>query len=91
MHEMALMVERLESGRQKLLMEVIVSLYCYIQLLITIALLHFLSLFLFLQIDSQSSEIESLFEENSTLSSSYQDALQVARQWENQVCATAMK
>lgn len=57
LHDMALMVERLESGRQKLLME----------------------------IDSQSSEIESLFEENSSLSSSYQDALGVARQWENQV------
>lgn len=57
LHDMALMIERLESGRQKLLME----------------------------IDSQSLEIERLFEENSNLSSSYQDALGLAGQWENQV------
>ena len=37
------------------------------------------------QIDSQSSEIEKLFEENSNLSSSYQEARGIAMQWENQV------
>ncbi|KAK8944964.1 hypothetical protein KSP39_PZI007586 [Platanthera zijinensis] len=57
LHDMAVMIERLESSRQKLLME----------------------------IDSQSSEIERLFEENSNLSSSHQDALELALQWENQV------
>ncbi|CAL4938695.1 unnamed protein product [Urochloa decumbens] len=57
LHDMALMVERLEGSRQKLLME----------------------------IDSQSSEIEKLFEENSALSSSYQEAIAVTVQWENQV------
>ncbi|CAM0872457.1 unnamed protein product [Alopecurus aequalis] len=57
LHDMALMVERLEGSRQKLLME----------------------------IDSQSSEIENLFEENSALSTSYQEAVSVTMQWENQV------
>ncbi|XP_020571098.1 vimentin isoform X2 [Phalaenopsis equestris] len=57
LHDMALMVERLESSRQKLLTE----------------------------IDSQSSEIERLFEENFNLSASHQDALGLAVQWENQV------
>ncbi|XP_068643964.1 uncharacterized protein [Aristolochia californica] len=57
LHDMAVMVERLESSRQKLLLE----------------------------IDSQSSEIERLFEENSNLSASYQDAMGVVVQWENQV------
>ncbi|XP_008792177.2 plectin [Phoenix dactylifera] len=57
LHDMAIMVERLENSRQKLLME----------------------------IDSQSSELERLFEENSNLSAAYQDALGVAGQWENQV------
>ncbi|XP_062210715.1 uncharacterized protein LOC133912141 [Phragmites australis] len=57
LHDMALMVERLEGSRQKLLME----------------------------IDSQSSEIEKLFEENSALSTSYQEAMDVTMQWENQV------
>ena len=38
------------------------------------------------QIDSQSSEIEKLFEENSALSASYQEAIDVTVQWENQVC-----
>ncbi|CAN6301426.1 unnamed protein product [Urochloa humidicola] len=57
LHDMALMVERLEGSRQKLLME----------------------------IDSQSSEIEKLFEENSSLSTSYQEAIAVTVQWENQV------
>ncbi|KAL9238738.1 hypothetical protein vseg_013122 [Gypsophila vaccaria] len=57
LHEMALMVERLESGRQKLLLE----------------------------IDSQSSEIEKLFEENSSLTSAYQEAVGMASHWENQV------
>uniref|UniRef100_A0A6V7QT11 Uncharacterized protein n=1 Tax=Ananas comosus var. bracteatus TaxID=296719 RepID=A0A6V7QT11_ANACO len=54
LHDMAVMVERLEGSRQKLLME----------------------------IDSQSSEIERLFEENSSLSTSCQDAMAVAIQWE---------
>ncbi|KAL7247386.1 hypothetical protein ACSBR2_002323 [Camellia fascicularis] len=57
LHDMAVVVERLESSRQKLLME----------------------------IDSQSSEIERLFEENSNLSSAYQDATGVVVHWENQV------
>ncbi|GMY11004.1 calponin homology domain-containing protein DDB_G0272472 [Fagus crenata] len=57
LHDMAVVVERLESSRQKLLME----------------------------IDSQSSEIERLFEENSNLSSSYQEAMGIAVRWENQV------
>lgn len=57
LHDMAAAVERLESSRQKLLME----------------------------IDNQSSEIERLFEENSNLSSSYQEAMTTAKQWENQV------
>ncbi|MED6119046.1 hypothetical protein PIB30_008266 [Stylosanthes scabra] len=57
LHDMALAVERLESSRQKLLME----------------------------IDSQSTEIERLFEENSNLSNSYQEAVGAAARWENQV------
>ncbi|KAF5470502.1 hypothetical protein F2P56_011009 [Juglans regia] len=57
LHDMAVVVERLESSRQKLLVE----------------------------IDSQSSEIERLFEENSNLSSSYQEAMGIAVRWENQV------
>ncbi|KAK9279501.1 hypothetical protein L1049_013180 [Liquidambar formosana] len=57
LHDMAVVVERLESSRQKLLME----------------------------IDSQSSEIEKLFEENSNLSSSYQEAMGMAVHWESQV------
>ncbi|ONL96432.1 myosin heavy chain-related [Zea mays] len=39
----------------------------------------------FSMIDSQSSEIEKLFEENSALSASYQEAIDVTVQWENQV------
>ncbi|KAK2997744.1 hypothetical protein RJ639_025389, partial [Escallonia herrerae] len=57
LHDMAVAVERLESSRQKLLME----------------------------IDSQSSDIERLFEENSNLTSAYQEAMGVAVHWENQV------
>ncbi|KOM44320.1 hypothetical protein LR48_Vigan05g192500 [Vigna angularis] len=57
LHDMALAIERLESSRQKLLME----------------------------IDSQSTEIERLFEENSNLSNSYQEAIQASMRWENQV------
>ncbi|XP_057953103.1 uncharacterized protein LOC131147615 [Malania oleifera] len=57
LHDTAVAAERLESSRQKLLMEV----------------------------DSQSSEIEKLFEENSNLSSSYQEAIGVVKHWENQV------
>ncbi|KAJ6715973.1 hypothetical protein OIU74_008666 [Salix koriyanagi] len=57
LHDMAIAVERLESSRQKLLME----------------------------IDSQSLEIEKLFEENSSLSSSCQEATSIAKQWENQL------
>uniref|UniRef100_A0A453IF19 Uncharacterized protein n=2 Tax=Aegilops tauschii subsp. strangulata TaxID=200361 RepID=A0A453IF19_AEGTS len=60
LHDMALMVERLEGSRQKLLME----------------------------IDSQSLEIENLFEENSVLSTSYQEAMSVTMEWENQVCCS---
>ncbi|KAM0953371.1 hypothetical protein DsansV1_C02g0023381 [Dioscorea sansibarensis] len=40
---------------------------------------------LLMEIDSQSSEIERLFEENSNMATSYQDAMSVAMQWENQV------
>nr|XP_043609380.1 paramyosin [Erigeron canadensis] len=57
LHDMAVVVERLESSRQKLLLE----------------------------IDSQSSELERLFEENSTLSSAYQEATGMLAHWENQV------
>ncbi|KAM7259909.1 hypothetical protein ACFE04_015650 [Oxalis oulophora] len=57
LHDMAVVIEKLESSRQKLLME----------------------------IDSQSSEIEGLFEENSGLSSSYQEAMSIANHWESQV------
>ncbi|XP_022148340.1 tropomyosin [Momordica charantia] len=57
LHDMAVVIERLENSRQKLLME----------------------------IDSQSSEIEKLFEENSTLSSSYHEAVGIGIHWENQV------
>lgn len=57
LHDMAVMVERLEGGRQKLLLE----------------------------IDSQSSEIEKLFEENSNLNSAYQEAVGMASHWETQV------
>lgn len=39
----------------------------------------------FWQIDSQSSEIERLFEENSTLSNSYHEAVGIGAHWENQV------
>ncbi|XP_039145118.1 uncharacterized protein LOC120282378 [Dioscorea cayenensis subsp. rotundata] len=38
-----------------------------------------------MEIDSQSSEIERLFEENSNMATSYQDAMSAAMQWENQV------
>ncbi|KAM2574038.1 hypothetical protein TB2_006037 [Malus domestica] len=57
LHDMAVVIERLESSRQKLLIE----------------------------IDSQSSEIERLFEENSDLSNSYQQAMSISGHWENQV------
>ncbi|XP_024982283.1 paramyosin-like [Cynara cardunculus var. scolymus] len=57
LHDMAVAVEKLESSRQKLLLE----------------------------IDTQSSEIESLFEENSNLSSAYHEATSVVVHWENQV------
>ncbi|XP_073137583.1 uncharacterized protein [Henckelia pumila] len=57
LHDMAVVVERLESSRQKLLME----------------------------IDSQSSEIERLFDENSSLTSAYQESLGLVAHWENQV------
>ncbi|KVH94637.1 hypothetical protein Ccrd_003279 [Cynara cardunculus var. scolymus] len=56
LHDMAVAVEKLESSRQKLLLE----------------------------IDTQSSEIESLFEENSNLSSAYHEATSVVVHWENQ-------
>ncbi|CAI9776401.1 unnamed protein product [Fraxinus pennsylvanica] len=57
LHDMAVAIERLESSRQKLLIE----------------------------IDSQSSEIERLFEENSSLSTAYQDSIGLVAHWENQV------
>ncbi|GAB4824455.1 hypothetical protein Ancab_007341 [Ancistrocladus abbreviatus] len=57
LHDMAVMVERLETSRQKLLAE----------------------------IDSQSSEIEKLFEENANLSSTYQETVGVVTHWQNQV------
>ncbi|KAL2239758.1 UNVERIFIED_CONTAM: hypothetical protein Sindi_0617000 [Sesamum indicum] len=38
----------------------------------------------FTMIDSQSSEIERLFEENSSLSSAYQESMGLVAQWENQ-------
>ncbi|CAL2263902.1 unnamed protein product [Prunus armeniaca] len=57
LHDMAVVIEKLESSRQKLLIE----------------------------IDSQSSEIERLFEENSNLSSSYQESMSISVHWENQV------
>ncbi|KAH0860018.1 hypothetical protein HID58_088279 [Brassica napus] len=57
LHDMAVALERLETSRQKLLME----------------------------IDNQSSEIEKLFEENSNLSASYQESINISKQWENQV------
>ena len=79
---MALMVERLESGRQKLLMEVSGPAYCYFTCYTNYLISYSLNS---LQIDSQSSEIERLFEENSNLMTSYQDALGVAGQWESQV------
>lgn len=41
------------------------------------------------QIDSQSSEIERLFEENSNLSSSHQESMSIAVHWESQVCVVA--
>ncbi|KAK3018637.1 hypothetical protein RJ639_003506, partial [Escallonia herrerae] len=63
LHDMAVAVERLESSRQKLLME----------------------------IDSQSSDIERLFEENSNLTSAYQEAMGVVVHWENQVWLTQVK
>jgi len=37
-----------------------------------------------MEIDSQSSEIEKLFEENSAVSTSYQEAMAITVQWENQ-------
>jgi len=88
---MAVAVERLESSRQKLLMEVKYLLTwlsfsnvngywmcaCYMK----VTLFHNF----YWQIDSQSSEIEKLFEENSSLSSSCQEATSIAKQWENQV------
>lgn len=57
LHDMAVVVERLENSRQKLLME----------------------------IDSQSSEIERLFEENTSLSSAYQESMAIVGYWQNQV------
>uniref|UniRef100_A0A1J3IYB6 Uncharacterized protein n=1 Tax=Noccaea caerulescens TaxID=107243 RepID=A0A1J3IYB6_NOCCA len=57
LHDMAVALERLESSRQKLLME----------------------------IDNQSSEIEKLFEENSNMSASYQESINISKQWESQV------
>lgn len=57
LHDMAIMVEKLENSRQKLLAE----------------------------IDSQSSEIERLFEENNGIAFAYQEAVSSVSHWENQV------
>uniref|UniRef100_A0A7N0U463 Uncharacterized protein n=1 Tax=Kalanchoe fedtschenkoi TaxID=63787 RepID=A0A7N0U463_KALFE len=57
LHDMAVMVERLETSRQKLLTE----------------------------IDSQSTDIERLFEDNSNLSAAYQEAVGVGARWESQL------
>ncbi|KZV48023.1 tropomyosin alpha-4 chain [Dorcoceras hygrometricum] len=57
MHDMAVVVEKLENSRQKLLME----------------------------IDSQSLEIERLFDESSSLTSAYQESMGLVAYWENQV------
>ncbi|XP_028788219.1 uncharacterized protein LOC114744195, partial [Neltuma alba] len=40
---------------------------------------------LLMEIDSQSTEIERLFEENSSISTSYEEAIGAAMRWENQV------
>lgn len=82
---MALAVERLESSRQKLLMEVtsigtLIS-YC----IVYIPSDEVVCLSSCWQIDSQSAEIERLFEENSNLSSSCHEAIGAAARWENQV------
>ncbi|WZZ21631.1 hypothetical protein YC2023_123018 [Brassica napus] len=71
LHDMAVALERLESSRQKLLMEGMSG---------EIIFTHYV-----FQIDNQSSEIEKLFEENSNLSASYQESINISKQWENQV------
>nr|XP_004486978.1 golgin subfamily B member 1 isoform X1 [Cicer arietinum] len=86
LHDMALVVERLESSRQKLLMEVNSSfLYFTLYFAVYIPSDRVVSLSSCWQIDSQSTEIERLFEENSNLSNSYQEAIGAAARWENQV------
>lgn len=78
---MAVAVERLETSRQKLLSEV-----CYFPLgPFNIKNYNSLHIGFGLQIDSQSSEIERLFEENSSLSSAYQESLGLVAHWESQV------
>ena len=87
MHDMAVVIEKLESSRQKLLMEVSLgNLFFYHEYLFVYIRFTANSLFCKCwQIDSQSSEIERLFEENSNLSSSHQEAMSIAVHWENQV------
>ena len=80
---MAVAVERLENSRQKLLLEVhILTLFAIATCLHEIYELYVL---ICIQIDSQSTEIERLFEENSNLSSAYQEATGMVSHWENQV------
>jgi predicted RNase H-like nuclease (RuvC/YqgF family) len=83
---MALMVERLEGSRQKLLMEVHDADFLLFETIKKFPKLLLNFFYRVQQIDSQSTEIENLFEENSTLSTSYQEAMSVTMQWENQVC-----
>ena len=86
LHDMALAVERLESSRQKLLIEVN-SLYLNFICVFAVYIPFYevIGLTSCWQIDSQSTEIERLFEENSDLSNSYQEAVGAAARWENQV------
>lgn len=82
---MAVALERLESSRQKLLMEVCLNLLQSVYTIVKgmsgeIIFTHYV-----FQIDNQSSEIEKLFEENSNLWASYQESINISKQWENQV------
>jgi hypothetical protein len=83
---MALAVERLENSRQKLLMEVTSSYLIFtLHVSVYIPSDRVVGLSSCWKIDSQSTEIERLFEENSNLSNSYQEAIGAAARWENQV------
>lgn len=87
LHDMALAVERLENSRQKLLMEVNSSYLNFFTLYLSVYIPsdRVVCLSSCWKIDSQSTEIERLFEENSNLSNSYQEAIGAAARWENQV------